>query len=349
MLGRTDSTGNPEGMAKRKITDQQQRRIRRKQSTSIESAGNRQRGEQLLVSGQLGSEQNGLVSTRYSNQVDVVTSPTSAPIRCYLRSNLESVVTGDNIIWRPGEPYGVVCAVLPRKTQLDRPDSRGKLRPVAANIDRIVVVIAPEPRPHANLIDRYLVAIEHRGIKPILLLNKIDLVSDNSPLAKDLAQTYTKLGYQVLEVSAESNRGVEQLTAALRQHTSVFVGQSGAGKSSLINAICPAAEAAIGSLSQAHSRGRHTTTTANLFFLPEGGQLIDSPGIREFGLIHLDEGDIAQGFIEFRPFLGQCKFRDCRHKNDPGCALQNALEEGKISPQRMQSYQLIKLSLTNGQ
>ena len=347
MLGRTDSTGNWEGMAKRKITEQQQRRIRRKHSTSINSAEKSQRGEKLLQSGELGSEQSGLVSTRYSNQVDVVTSSTSPPQRCYLRSNLESVVTGDNIIWRPGEPYGVVCAVLPRETQLDRPDSRGKLRPVAANIDRIVIVIASEPRPHANLIDRYLIAIEHRGIKPILLLNKIDLACDNKQLAKDLANVYVELGYQVIDVSAQSNHGIDQLKAALQQHTSVFVGQSGVGKSSLINAICPAAEAAIGSLSEAHTKGRHTTTTANLFFLPEGGQLIDSPGIREFGLIHLNEQDIAQGFCEFRPFLGHCKFRDCSHQNDPGCALQNALQAGKISPQRMHSYQLIKQSLTS--
>ena len=334
-------------MAKRKITDQQQRRIRRKHSTSIDSAGQRKRGEKLLQSGELGAEQVGLVSTRYSNQVDVVTSPTSEPQRCYLRSNLESVVTGDHIIWRPGKPYGVVCAVQPRQTVLDRPDSRGKLRPVAANIDRIVIVIASEPRPHANLIDRYLVAIEHRGIQPILLRNKIDIASDNEQLAKNLLHTYKTLGYQVIEVSAHENDGIEQLNATLKQHTSVFVGQSGVGKSSLINAICPAAEAAIGSLSEAHTKGRHTTTTANLFFLPDGGQLIDSPGIREFGLIHLDEHDIALGFIEFQPFLGNCKFRDCSHQNDPGCALQNALEAGKISPQRMQSYLSIKQSLTN--
>jgi len=334
-------------MAKHKITDQQQRRIHRKQSSSIDSAGNPQRTEKLLQSGELGPEQTGLVSTRYSNQVDVLTSATSAPARCYLRSNLASVVTGDSVIWRPGQPYGVVCAVQPRKTQLDRPDKRGKLRPVAANIDLIVVVIAPEPRPHANLIDRYLVAIEHRGIKPLLLFNKLDLVSENTQLTHDFAQIYAQLGYEVLEVSAHSNHGIEQLTTILQRHTSVFVGQSGVGKSSLINAICPAAEAIIGSLSQAHTKGRHTTTTANLFFLPGGGQLIDSPGIREFGLTHLCEQDIAGGFIEFRPFLGHCKFRDCRHQSDPGCALQNALDAGKISYQRMRSFQLIKQSLTN--
>lgn len=334
-------------MANYKITDQQQRRIRRRQSNSIDNVNNRQRGEKLLQSGELGSEQKGLVSTRYSNQVDVVTSPTSSPQRCYLRSNLDSVVTGDEVIWRPGKPYGVVCAVLPRKTQLDRPDSRGKLRPVAANIDRIVIVIAPEPRPHANLIDRYLIAIEHRDIQPILLLNKIDLASDNKQLAKNLANVYLELGYQVIEVSAKSSHGIDQLKTALQQHTSVFVGQSGVGKSSLINTICPAAETAIGSLSQAHAKGRHTTTTATLFFLPEGGQLIDSPGIREFGLVHLNEHDIAQGFTEFQPYLGHCKFRDCSHQNDPGCALQNALQAGKISPQRMQSYLLIKQSLTS--
>ncbi len=334
-------------MAKNKITAQQQRRIRRKQLSSIDSAGNKQKGEKLLKSGELGSEQTGLVSTRYSNQVDVVTSANSVPERCYLRSNLQSVVTGDHVIWRPGKPYGVVCAVQPRKSQLDRPDSLGKLRPVAANIDLIVVVIAPEPRPHANLIDRYLVAIENRGIQPLLLFNKIDLASDNTLLTQNFAQTYADLGYEILEVSAHASQGIEPLRMALQQHTSVFVGQSGVGKSSLINAICPAAEAAIGNLSQAHTKGRHTTTTANLFSLPGGGQLIDSPGIREFGLIHLDEQAVTEGFIEFRPFLGHCKFRDCRHQNDPGCALQKAYEAGKISSQRMHSYQLIKQSLTS--
>lgn len=334
-------------MTKHKISDQQQRRIRRKQSNSINSAGSKERGEKLLRSGELGPEKTGLVSTRYSNQVDVVTSANLAPERCYLRSNLESVVTGDHVIWRPGKPYGVVCAVQTRKTQLDRPDNVGKLRPVAANIDLIVVVIAAEPRPHANLIDRYLVAIEHRGIKPLLLFNKIDLASENTQLTQDFAQFYADLGYDVIEVSAHTSQGIEPLTEALQQHTSVFVGQSGVGKSSLINAICPEAEAAIGSLSEAHTKGRHTTTTANLFFLPGGGQLIDSPGIREFGLIHLDERDVTEGFIEFRPFLGHCKFRDCRHQNDPGCALQKAFDAGKITSQRMQSYQLIKQSLTN--
>lgn len=336
-------------MAKRKITDQQHRRIQRKHSTSVDTAAIRKQGETLLLSGQLGPEQEGLVSTRYSNQVDVVTSPDSPPQRCHLRSNLESLVTGDYVVWRAGDPYGVICAVKPRKTQLDRPDSRGKLRPVAANIDRIVVVIAPEPTPHANLIDRYLIAIEYQGITPLLVVNKADIASSLASAAKTLANTYTKLGYEVIEVSAQSCLGLDQLSASLAQHTSVFVGQSGVGKSSIINAICPSAEAAVGKLSEASAKGRHTTTTANLFFLPDGGQLIDSPGIREFGLIHLEEKHITAGFIEFLPFLGMCKFRDCSHKNEPNCALQNALKEGKISAQRMQSYQLIKQSLSISQ
>ena len=347
MLGANTNFGNWEGMAKRKITDQQQRRIHRKQSTSIH-AGAQKKSEALLSSGQLGPEQEGIVSTRYSNQVDVISSAEGQPHRCYLRSNLVSVVTGDKVIWCQGEPYGVVSAVLPRATQLDRPDARGKLRPVAANIDRIVVVIAPEPMPHANLIDRYLVAIEHQGITPVLVLNKVDMDSDKTAAARTLIQVYAELGYEVIEASAESKQGLEQLTKALAEHTSVFVGQSGVGKSSVINAICPSAKAAVGVLSEAHTQGRHTTTRANLFFLREGGRLIDSPGIREFGLIHLDERDIALGFVEFLPFLGQCKFRDCSHEQEPGCALQDALEDGKISLQRMRSYEQIKRSLTMG-
>ena len=221
-----------------------------------------------------------------------------------------------------------------------RPGFAGVVKPMAANIDVVLVVIAPTPMPHANLIDRYLVAIETLGLRPMLILNKADLLqSCEDPLAIDeLLEIYRNIDYSVLEVSATGQQGLDALRQALAGSTTVLVGQSGVGKSSLVNGLGVDAELAlVGGLSTVHDKGMHTTTTSRLFHL-EGFDLIDSPGIREFGLGHVSPQDVFEGFVELRGMAEPCKFRDCAHQGEPGCAVMAAMEAGEIHPGRLQSY-----------
>ncbi|MCB1667547.1 MAG: small ribosomal subunit biogenesis GTPase RsgA [Pseudomonadales bacterium] len=330
-------------MAKRRLTAQQKRRIRAKQARQQQNADTNAADMLHEESASLGPELAGTVVANYGAQADIEAQDGTIT-RCHLRANLEPLVTGDKITWQSGETTGVVVAVNERTSELCRPDNRGDLRPVAANIDRIVLVFAPKPEPHANLIDRYLVAAETQGIDTLLLLNKADLLDDEDTLI-GLLDSYQQLGYDTLVVSAKNADSVAPLAQYLKPFTSVFVGQSGVGKSSLLNTLAPDISVAVGELSEARDKGTHTTTTSRLFHLPDGGDVIDSPGIREFGLWHMAPENVAHGFIEFRPFLGLCKFRDCQHRQEPGCAINTAVAEGRISQQRIDSYWLIVNSL----
>jgi ribosome biogenesis GTPase len=334
-------------MSKRKLSRQQAWRVEKIQDERARRAAKRDaEAEQALAGGELGPEREGLVTAHYGTQVAVESAP-GVSLRCHLRANLEALVTGDRVVWCEGDPTGVVVAQLERNSVLSRPDPYGKLKPVAANIDQIMVVIAPLPTPHANLIDRYLVAAETVGIEPVILLNKIDLLADDPVLGQEMDELlaiYPTLGYRILRTSSLEG-GLEELHGALRERISVFVGQSGVGKSSLINVLLPDAELRVGALSESRQKGVHTTTTAQLFHLDCGGSLIDSPGIREFGLGHMSREQVEQGFREFRPFLGACKFRDCRHQQEPGCAILGAAESGQISQRRLGSYRHIVTTL----
>ncbi len=336
-------------MSKRKLTRRQQWRIEKiQEERGIRAAKRDQQAEDTLVESELGQEQHGLIITHYGMQVVVEGldgDSKGLQQRCHFRSNLGSLVTGDRVVWRAGNPLGVVVAVLPRVSALQRPDPHGDMKTVAANIDRIIIVVAPYPEPHANLIDRYLVAANAIDIVPVLLINKIDRIDDNTQEKINyLEKTYRNLGYEVLLVSTKNGIGLEEFREYLTHYTSVFVGQSGVGKSSLVNALLPESNLRVGDLSE-RQQGTHTTTSATLLHFPGGGHLIDSPGIREFGLWHMDEETVLEGFVEFRPFLGHCKFRDCSHRHEPNCAILNALESGKISATRMDSYRYILRTL----
>ena len=177
-------------------------------------------------------------------------------------------------------------------------------------------------------------------------MNKCDLIDEsNKEELENLLSTYVDLGYRVIRTSTKDAEGMSQLYDFLQDRISVFVGQSGVGKSSLIGTLLPDIEISVGELSQKRKKGTHTTTTARLFHMPSGGDLIDSPGIREFGLWHISEDELLEGFTEFRPHLGYCKFRDCSHEQEPGCAIREALEKGEITPHRFESYLRIRQSI----
>jgi len=337
-------------MAKRKLTRRQSWRIQKIQDERAARAAKKDASiDAQLEGGDLGPEQHGLIISHYGRQVDVEASEgerSGEIIRCHMRTNLGQLVTGDRVIWRPNPDGGVVVASLDRKTELVRPNPYGEMKPVAANIDYIVVTVAVEPLAHANLIDRYLVAAELSGIEPVILLNKTDLLNDdNRERIETMLARYEQIGYRVLRASSASEAGLAELKAHLKDRISVFVGQSGVGKSSLINVLLPGVDLKVGALSEQTRKGRHTTTTARLFHFPDGGDLIDSPGIREFGLWHIEPSDLIDGFRELREHTGLCRFRDCKHEQEPGCALKEAIEAGQISEARWQSFRQILVSL----
>lgn len=325
-------------MAKKKrLSQNQTRRVQNNQNKRLNKGDNKQWDE-----AELGPQLQGVVISRFGQHADIEDEYGKIQ-RCNLRRAVKSLVTGDCVVWRAGnEAYhgisGVVEAVHPRRTVLTRPDYYDGIKPIAANIDHIIIVSSIAPEFSRNIIDRYLVACEDIGITPIIVLNKSDLLDCESEKNIDLElQNYRDIGYDVLYSSMHGD-GLNALKEVMKDKTNIFVGQSGVGKTSLLNMLLPDVEAITGIISETSGLGKHTTTTARLYHFPDGGDLIDSPGIREFSLWHLSADRIASGFIEFRPYLGECRFRDCRHQGDPGCALVAAVENGKIDKARYHSF-----------
>lgn len=221
---------------------------------------------------------------------------------------------------------------------LARRDRNGRPRPLAANVNLVVVVCAPIPSLNEFLIDRYLVAIEDMQVDCLLLFNKTDLLSDRDQIdAKTRLSLYPRLGYGLLATSKHQQGSIDALQAALSGRTAVMVGQSGVGKSSLVRALLPQHDVAVGAVSSATGFGTHTTTNASLYHLPGGGSLIDSPGVRSFEPT-LEASSVEQGFRELLPHLGHCRFSDCRHTVEPGCRLLKAVANKQIDARRFQSY-----------
>ena len=285
----------------------------------------------------------GIIVAAFGRQY-LVEHPDRSTRLCFPRGKRSELACGDHVrVAATADAQGVIEKVIERRSLLYRSNEfRQKL--IAANVTQIVIVVATEPSFSDTLITRCLVAAESQDIKPLIVLNKSDIAGGLAQ-AREMLAPFDALGYRIVELSAINS------AAALRPHlqdeTSVLVGQSGMGKSTLTNALIPDACAATREISDALDSGKHTTTHARLYHLDASSALIDSPGLQEFGLRHLDVASLEAGFPEFRALLGQCRFRDCRHDREPGCALREALANGRIDPRRFACYREMRAELTD--
>lgn len=339
-------------MSKKKLSIGQRRRVADNQKKRLENTNS----AIAVDDSQFGEPVEGVVISRFGKQADVEDA-SGQIFRCHIRRTLSAIVTGDHVVWRPSQNIavhatGIIEALHPRRSLLSRPDIYDGLKPVAANIDQVFIVCSPIPALSLNVIDRYLISCEAMHLNPIILLNKIDLIEgDLLTEYEEMLSIYTKIGYQVIYASSHTEEGLGTIKPFLKDKVTIFAGQSGVGKSSILNALLPELDNPIlvNDVSDISGLGQHTTTSSRLYRLEEGGSVIDSPGIREFGLWHLTRETITQGFIEFHDYLGGCKFRDCKHLDDPGCLITQAVKAGEISEIRFENYHRILESAKEAQ
>jgi ribosome biogenesis GTPase len=295
--------------------------------------------------------------------VRVDTARGSLALECYLRGRLfegddthrNQIAVGDRVELDPVGPVemsrGVIHRVLPRERTLVRlvPGKKPRLHVLAANLDQIVIVSAlVDPPFKAGLVDRYLVIAHHAGIEPALCLNKIELGDEGlREKAREVFSVYRSLGYRFVETSAKTGAGIEELRALLAGRRSVLVGHSGVGKSKLAGAVQPGVTLSSGEVDR-HGRGRHTTTASTLIGLDFGGEIVDTPGVRELSIRHVRAAELARCYPEMRPYLGKCRFTSCSHVPEPGCAVKEALEKGDIAKVRYESYSRLYGELSGG-
>lgn len=263
-------------------------------------------------------------------------------ISCVTRGKKTDLACGDLVDIKLTDKHeGVVEATAPRKSLLYRSNAF-KSKMLAANVTQIIIVLATQPSFYEALLNRCLVAAEAAHIKPIIVLNKCDLADRDNALQK--LALYTSLGYEVLPLSAKED--ISTLRPFLQGQSSILVGQSGMGKSTIINALLPDELVRTQEVSQVLDSGKHTTTAAHLYHLDDDSQLIDSPGLQEFGLHHLSTDELEHAFVEFRPFLGKCRFNNCKHLQEPDCAITQAVADGKVTQERFAIYKMLRTEIT---
>lgn len=267
----------------------------------------------------------------------IVEAGDGSQIECIPRNRKIRPVCGDRVHFSVDDGLRTVDEVLPADTIMQRADARGRLLPLAANFDLLLVMLAIEPAPDPYLVDKYLVAAEDMRVNAVIALNKTDLVRENDTAAPPLTE-FARLDYPVIQLSVHGGEGMDTLHALLQDHVSIVVGQSGVGKSSLVERLVPAEDIRVGAISEASREGRHTTTATRLYHLPSGGDLIDSPGIRDLTLQPIAAGRLAWCFREFRQPAEQCRFANCRHVREPDCGVKTAVEDGTIAERRYRSY-----------
>jgi len=332
-------------MSKRKLSRKQEWRAQKIQDERIKRAEKKLKN--VKSDGEASSIlHNGFVVASFGTQF-IVENDHGDRFNSLARQNLGSIVVGDKVVFETfTHGDAVITAILERRSLLERPNFNGNTKPVAANIDQILVMSSILPSLQTALIDRYLVAIELAEISPIIVINKIDLL--NQEELSDLQQSlsyYEDIGYPLIYVATKSHDGLSTIEHVLRDKVSILVGQSGVGKSSTIKALLPDIEIQIGEISKISKLGKHTTSASQWYDLATNGAIIDSPGVRDFGLWHLEKENVAWGFKEFRPYLGTCKFSNCSHINEPECAITHAVENNTIPVQRWENYIKIYLSL----
>lgn len=278
----------------------------------------------------------GLIVAAYGKRYNVEL-PDGRLLSCVTRGKKVDNAAGDRVtVTLTADNEGVIEKTAARATLLYRSNAY-KSKILAANVTQILIVLATQPSFYEDLLNRCLVAAEAAGIRAVIILNKCDLPN---PQAIQKLQQYAELGYLTLQLNAKES--VEPLRPLLEGHTSVLVGQSGMGKSTIINSLLPEARSKTQEISTTLDSGKHTTTATHLYHLNQQSAVIDSPGLQEFGLYHINETELEYAFVEFRPLIGHCKFNNCTHTHEPDCAILNAVKAGRIANQRLQIFQQIR-------